>query len=100
MHEIKSTYAKMLVSKKDSRYIGHPSYVQLDETPSGSVVGFTYTVPSTGIPAHIDLCVGSEWDKCHRVLSNDKKCGHGKWHSKLCAHMNDSSKCNCKWQNV
>lgn len=99
MYQIKATYAKTLVSKKDAKYHA-PQYVILEENQGSNIVGFTYVIPQGGVPHYIDLCTGEEWDKCHYRLGNDKKCEHGKWHSPLCAHnSNLTNVCNCSWQN-
>lgn len=100
MNAIKPTYAKVLVSKKDSRYTKHPSYLQLEEMPGGLVMGFTYVIPERGAAPHIELCNGTDWDRCHSYFSTDKECIHDEWHSMSCSHLaNPGDECKCSWKN-
>ena len=97
---IYSTYAKKLVNKKQSAFYDNSpqQYIKLDETPAGNVYGFTYVVPNNGVPHHIQICKGDEWDKCHSRFTSDIKCSHRKWHIVGCEHLsNERSECNCYW---
>ena len=98
---MKATYAKMGVSdKKKSFYDSSPGYVSLGSSGSITVYGFTYVIPEEGMPHHLQECIYDEWDKCHRILSQDKWCTHKKWHDSDCSHIDDMTKqCNCSWHN-
>lgn len=64
---IKGTFVKKPVSKKQLNWHKeHPSYVILEETESGGLVGFTVI---GDIPDTVEICNLSEQRKCAEVLT-------------------------------